>query len=415
MLTLLKPETLAALLAADPKLAQKFWDNPPPPEKVAGWWKKLSPEARERWCQSAPDVIGNLPGLDADTRIHANAIQLARDLKDPTISPDSVRGKTLKDILAALGVEKLPDGTVADYERLAKAQKPPRGLLSYNLRHEPPLAAVAIGDTAAEKSGKVTWMVPGMDSGLGEDGRLKGWAFAGINLYRQQQGMDGVPHMVVAWIGYDPPGADSVLHGDKARDGGRRLAAELDGQWAADSILGGNPHPFTAVVGHSYGTTVASNAISDLTHKVQSVVFVASAGVEGGFRSGGQLEVEGGMGHVYATQSSQDGFADVGRAFSGRVDPTDGRYGAQVFSSEGDAVKKLEPTDGHDVLGRGSDRGAFNEHASAGHGYFNEGTEALFNTAAAALGLGDLVNGGARSVPSLRPPQDASSTPGSRK
>ncbi|WP_431246082.1 alpha/beta hydrolase [Leifsonia xyli] len=414
MLSLLKPETLAALLAADPKLAQKFWDDPPAPEKVAAWWKKLSPEARERWCQSAPEVIGNLPGLDADTRIHANAVQLARDLQDLSIGPESPRGKTLKDILAALGVGKLKDGTSADYERLAKALKPPRGLLSYNLRHEPPLAAVAIGDTRAEKSGKVTWMVPGMNSGLGEDGRLKGWTFAGINQYHQQDVMDGLPHLVVAWIGYDPPGVDSVLQGDKARAGGRRLRAELDGQWAADSILGGNPDPFTAVVSHSYGTTVASNAISGLAHKVQSVVFVASAGVEGGFGSGRELEVEGGLGRVYATQSSQDGIAGVGRAYSGRADPTDDRYGARVFSSEGDAAERLEPTDGHDVLGKGSDRGAFNEHATDGHGYFDKDTEALHNTAAAALGLDDQINGGTRSVPSLRPPQDPNSAPGVR-
>lgn len=414
MLTLLKPDTLSALLAADPKLAQKFWDHPPPPGTVAVWWKKLPLEARERWCDFAPEVIGNLPGLDADTRIHANAIQLARDLNDPTISPDSARGKTLKDILAALGVKKLRDGTADDYERLAKSKKPPRGLLSYNLRHEPPLAAVAIGETSAEKSGKVTWMVPGMDSGLGEDGRLRRWSLAGTNLYREQDGMDGLPHMVVAWIGYEPPVNQfpdpGVIRGDKARAGGRRLAAELDGQWAADSVLGGNAHPYTAVVGHSYGTTVASNAVTDLSHEVQSVVFLASAGVEGGFASGRDLKVEGGMGRVYASQSSQDGIADVGRAASGRADPCDDRYGARVFSSEGDAAERLEPTDGHDVLGEGDDRGVLNLHASDGHGYLNTDTEALRNTAAAALGLDGKINGGTQSVPSLRFPQEASST-----
>jgi len=404
MLTLLKPETLAALLAADPKLAQKFWDNPPPPERVAAWWKKLPAETRERWCQSAPEVIGNLPGLDADTRIHANAIQLARDLKDRAISPDSARGKTLKDILAALGVEKLPDGTAADYERLAKAQKPPRGLLSYNLRNDPPLAAVAIGDTSAEKSGKVTWMVPGMDSGLGEPGRLKGWTYAGINLYREQKRIDGLPHMVVAWIGYDAPGMDAVLHGVKAESGGPRLSAELDGQWAADRILGGNPHPFTAVVGHSYGTTVASNAISGLSHNVQSVVFLASAGVEGGYSAARDLKVDGGMQHVYASESSQDAIAGTGRAYSGRVDPCDDRFGAQVFSSEGDPAARLEPTDGHDIFGYGDDRGVFNLHATSGHGYLNSGTEALRNTAAATLGEDGRINAGTRSIPRTQPP-----------
>jgi pimeloyl-ACP methyl ester carboxylesterase len=150
---------------------------------------------------------------------------------------------------------------------------------------------------------------------------------------------------------------DSVLHGDKAKAGGSRLAAELDGQWAADGILGGNPHPFTAVVGHSYGTTVVGKAVSDLTHAVQSVVFVASAGVEGGFGSGMELKVEGGMGHVYASQSSQDVVADRGRFGSGRVDPRDYRYGAQVYSSDGDIAAGLQATDGHETLGYGSDNG----------------------------------------------------------
>lgn len=404
MLTLLKPETLAALLAADPKLAQRFWHNPPPPEKVAAWWKELPPEARERWCQSAPEVIGNLPGLDADTRIHANAIRLARDLTDPAISPDSARGKTLKDILAALGVEKLRDGTAADYERLAKEKEPARGLLSYNLRHEPPLAAVALGETSAESSGKVTWMVPGMDSGLGEDGRLKGWAYAGINLYKEQKRMDGLPHLVVAWIGYDSPGMDSVLHGDRAESGGRRLSAELDGQGAAGSILGGNPHPYTAVVAHSYGTTVASNAISGLSRNVQSVVFLASAGVEGGYSAAKDLKVDGGMQHVYASESSQDAIAGTGRAYSGRVDPRDDPFGARVFSSEGDAAARLEPTDGHDIFGYGDDRGVFNLHATSGHGYLNSGTESLRNTAAAALGEDGRINGGTRSIPRTQLP-----------
>lgn len=396
MLTELSPRELALLLGRDPALAQKFWDTPPRPGAVAAWWKNLSPEVRERWCQAAPEVIGNLPGLDADTRIHANAIQLQRDLNDPSISPGSTRGKTLEDILAALGLEKIPGGTAVDYERLAKAQEPARGLLSYNLRHDPPLAAVAIGNTSAEASGKVTWMVPGLNSGLGEPGRMKGWTDAGINLYNKQKYLDGLPHLVVAWIGYAPPADNvSVLHGDLAKAGANRLRAELDGQWVADTVLGGNPHPYTGVVGHSYGTTVVSNAVGDIGHNVQSVVFVASAGVEGGFESVKKLHVDGGTRHVYATQSSHDGVADLGRSFSGRVDPRQRQYGSGVYSSEGDAAHHLEPTDGHDTLGHGTDNGdLLDPHATSGHGYFDNGTEALHNTAAAALGLDGRINGG---------------------
>lgn len=244
-------------------------------------------------------------------------------------------------------------------------------------------------------------MVPGMDSGLGnEPGTLSGWTNAAVNVWNTQEDLErGVPHMTVAWIGYEPPTQDpTVLHGDHARAGAVRLTAELDGQWAASAMLGGNPSPFTAVVGHSYGTTVVTNAVSagsGLSHNVQSVVLLASAGVEKGIPTAYSLRVDGGAGQVYASQSSQDQVADWGRVGSGRGDPRDESFGAHVFSSEGDLAHRLKPTDGHDVLGYGSDRGGFfSQHATAGQGYLNMGTEAIKNTAAAALGLDGKINGG---------------------
>ncbi|MFJ3391694.1 alpha/beta hydrolase [Leifsonia aquatica] len=396
LLGTLSPDQFAALLAENPGLMQQFWDNPPDAEAVATWWKKLSPEQREQWCQAVPSIIGNLPGLDADTRIHANMIQLTRDLADPTISPDSPQGIVLRDILKALGVNKF-SGPLLDYEKLAKQLTPARGLLSYHLHNDPPLAAVAIGETRAEKDGKVSWMVPGMNSGLGEPGRLNGWANTALNLYDEQNRLElGVAHMVVAWIGYAPPDMSSVLSGDAARKGGARLARELDGQWAASSILGGNPDPYTAVVGHSYGTTVVGNAVSDINHNVQSVVFLASAGIESDIRGVKDLHVDGGGQHVYASESSRDGVAWMGRDFSGRSDPREAQFGGRGFSSEGDPANGLAPTDGHDTLGYGTDNGTiFSPHATAGHGYLNKDTEAIRNTAAASLGHDHNINGGA--------------------
>ena len=396
LLTALTPDQLGKLLAEDPKLAQRFWDDPPPPERVASWWKGLSSDLRETWCQSAPTIIGNLPGLDAETRIHANMIQFRRDLYDPSIAPDSPQGIVLRDILRALDVQKF-SGPWLDYERLAKEQWPARGLLAYNLRHRPPLAAVAIGETSAEKSGKITWMVPGMNSGLGEPGRQTGWTDTIINVYKEQNSLEhGVDHLVVAWIGYDSPADLTVLEGDRARAGGTRLSHELDGQWAADTILGGNPAPHTAVVGHSYGTTVVANAVSGLSHNVQSVVLLASAGVEKDIPNVGALHVDGGGQNVYASQSSRDSVADTGRGLSGRKDPRDDSFGARRFSSEGDPAHGFEPTDGHDPSGHGTDNGGlFDPHATKGHGYLNRKTEALRNTAAASLGLDNRINGGA--------------------
>lgn len=294
LLTALTPDQLGKLLAEDPKLAQRFWDDPPAPERVASWWKGLSSDVREAWCQAAPAIIGNLPGLDAETRIHANMIQFRRDLYDASIAPDSPQGIVLRDILTALGVQKI-SGPWLDYERLAKEQWPARGLLAYNLRNRPPLAAAAIGETGAEKSGKVTWTVPGMNSGLGEPGRMTGWAGVALNVYQEQVRLEeGVEHLVVAWIGYDSPADLTVLEGDRARAGGTRLSHELDGQWAADTILGGNTTPHTAVVGHSYGTTVVTNAVSTLSRNVQSVVLLASAGVEQHIPDVDALRVDGG-------------------------------------------------------------------------------------------------------------------------
>lgn len=399
LLSLLKPEEVKRMLARNPGLVQRFWDAPPAADTVATWWKVLTPAEREKWCQAAPSIIGNLPGLDADTRIHANMIQFQRDLHDRSIDPKSPRGIVIRDILKALGVDRI-SGPGLDYEELARASDPSRGLLAYNSSHQPPLAAIAVGETRAEKSGKVTWTVPGMNSGLGEPDRLSGWTHAAANLYQEQQTVErGVAHLVVAWIGYEPPTQDaSVLQGDRAREGAGRLSKELDGQWAADRILGGNRHPFTAVVAHSYGTTVAANALSAdnaMSYNVQSVVLLASAGLERTIPHADTLSVDGGAGRVYVSQSSQDHVADAGRTFSRRPDPRDAEFGAKVFSSEGDTARDLEPTDGHDTTGHGTDTGGlFTPHATKGHGYLDPGTESIRNSAAAALGLDGKINGG---------------------
>ncbi|MEV8213075.1 alpha/beta hydrolase [Leifsonia sp. NPDC077715] len=399
LLSLRSPAEVERMLARNPGLVQEFWDSPPPADEVASWWATLSPEQREKWCQAAPAVVGNLPGLDADTRIHANMIQFQRDFYDRGIDPKSPRGIVLGDIMKALGVDAF-SGPLLDYEKLARELSPARGLLAYNSTAQPPLAAIAVGETRAEKLGKVTWAVPGMGNGLGQPDRLFGWTNAAANLYQAQEIAEpGVAHMVVAWIGYASPGDVSVLWGDRARAGAARLAKELDGQWAAGAILGGNPKPFTAVVGHSYGTTVVANALGArgaLAHNVQSVVLLASAGVDNGILSAASLSVDGGAGRVYASQSSQDQVADVGRYYSGRGDPRDELFNAKVFSSEGDLGQNLEPTDGHDTRGHGSDRGGLGAlaHATAGHGYLDPGTEAINNTAAASLGLDGKINGG---------------------
>lgn len=63
MLSRLPLDQLKALLAGDPALAQQFWENPPAPERVAGWWLSLDPKRRAAYIEAVPGIIGNLPGV----------------------------------------------------------------------------------------------------------------------------------------------------------------------------------------------------------------------------------------------------------------------------------------------------------------------------------------------------------------
>jgi len=141
---------LRILLAQDPTIGQKFWDNPPLAGDVAAWWKQLSAAEKDTLVTNTPAVIGNLGGIDYATRIIANNNQLEafRHRGDLTASQ--------KDAIAKI------DSVVRNYSD--------RGLVDFNVSADPPLAAFAFGnlDTAQ----KVTWAVPGIGSKVGPDETL---------------------------------------------------------------------------------------------------------------------------------------------------------------------------------------------------------------------------------------------------
>jgi Alpha/beta hydrolase len=387
MLASLSAAQLKKLLKDDPALAQEFWKNPPDAAAVAKWWKSLSPAERDRLIADAPTVIGNLNGVPYANRDEANRIALAAAAKDPNLTKD--QKDTITQVEQALITRK---GAAARY------------LTDFNLGADPPLAAVAIGnvDTADD----VTVDVPGMANYAKSS--MSSWTDAAQKLYDEQQNVvdPDHSHAVIAWIGYDTPpldvsvankgASDSVMSNNLAQQGAPRLAADLDG--IQDTRAGeGASAPRVSVVAHSYGTTTSAYALTQTKHDVNSVDFVASAGIDHRvIPNAAALHVDSvnGREQLYASQATRDYVATTGRVGSGRADPEDPSFGAITYSSDGGKAQdgaSYAAVNGHDAIGSGLAVPPYN--VGAGHGYFDKGTESLYNMAVVSSGQGSLLSG----------------------
>jgi len=203
----------------------------------------------------------------------------------------------------------------------------------------------------------------------------------------------------------NPRGHNSVWENDLAQAGSQRLTTELNAfHDTPRTTTDGQPiPPHIAVVAHSYGTTMAADALTETKHNVASVVFVGSAGIDqNAVRNASVLHITGGAKGLFMTHASDDHVAPTGIDLSGRADPMPGsvlnfvdhgQFGGNTFSSDGvthsDGTPWLRATTGHDMNGVGGDGFAGTslfKPATAGQGYFDPGTESLRNIAAAATG-----------------------------
>ncbi|QHC71288.1 hypothetical protein GSU45_13450 [Rathayibacter sp. VKM Ac-2801] len=255
----------------------------------------------------------------------------------------------------------------------AASGRAPRFLVSLT-DHEPPLAAVSIGDLDTASS--VTYAVPGM--GQTTEGMTR-WAKASQNLYS----LLPPGSAVVSWVGYETPpmarlggnGLD-VLTSKEAVAGGAALASAVQGLVS----VRGDDVPKPNVVAHSYGSTVMAVAASRSDVELGVVVTLGSAGLPDSVDEASDLSAEA----VYAGQArdkyigekaSGDEAAWMGRAFSSdhHTDPAGEDFGAGVFGVETGGVTGRVVTD-HAALV--SDTGSR-------AGYLDEGTESLWNAAMA--------------------------------
>ncbi len=149
-------------------------------------------------------------------------------------------------------------------------------------------------------------------------------------------------YAMVTWMGYQSPGLPTEWLQRRADKGGAYLSSFLDGIAAQRA---NNPIDRLVVIGHSYGTNVAAEALKTTKADVHAYVAVGSAGLKPG-TSARDL----GVSEIYATVSERDPVAGIGQAtgarvftpadelggirFTGRVDPLD-LDGAVEFPSGG--------------------------------------------------------------------------------
>lgn len=377
---------LRKFLTDHPSLVQEFWTDRPDASAVSAWWNGLTAAERHRMIQDAPTIVGNLNGVPYRDRNTANRLALDAAAHDRHLTKDQ------KDAVA--NVRRALAGPKGGGQR---------SLIDFNLGAVPPLAAVSVGDL--DTADVVTVDVPGMATYASSS--MSSWTDAAQNLVRQQQALDpDHSHAVVAWIGYNAPpfdisaankhASDSVMSNVRAQQGAPRLAADLDG--ILDTRSGeAAATPRLSVVAHSYGTTTTAYALTQTTHDVSSVDLVASAGIDHKvIPDASALHVATAHGHqqVYASQATRDFVATTGRAGSGRSDPEDAGFGAIIYSSDGGRAPDgtvYPAVNGHDTIGSGPAIPPYS--VGAGHGYFDQRTESLYNIAVVSTGQGPLLTG----------------------
>lgn len=326
------------------------------PNAVADALDGLSDAQLEQLAHDEPELMGTLEGAPYWARDIANRARLDAALE----------------VAESTGSEHLDD---LQQVRSVLDRSPESSLAQLDLTDpERVYAAVAVGDL--DTASNVAYIVPGINTTV--EGHLAGHVDSAMNV-RDEIALSGSGDVAdvatVAWIGYDSGNMLSVPFDGKAQEGGDRLGTALDGFTAVrpdDTVDLG-------VIGHSYGSTAAADALSDGTqHGVDNFISMGSAGfieardTNGWWPGGGEITPgDFGSTDVSVTEASPDHVADIGRVVSGRIDPREA--GFTEFSSDADGGRP--GTTGHGYATRDDQVG-----------YLGPGSNSLYN-------IGQILNG----------------------
>ncbi|MEU1087160.1 alpha/beta hydrolase [Streptomyces sp. NPDC005892] len=232
------------------------------------WWAGLSPELRDEYLATYPDIIGNLDGIPALVRDAAN-----RD------SLQLLIGK-LAGLDSGEAAEKLEALRLIDQQLQAplKPGDPPMYLLGIGDEGNG-RAIVAYGNPDASKN--VAAYVPGLNTSVDakfvvdDVRRARATAVAAREINESSS--------AIVWLGYDAPQSPDwlstfdVAASASAAAGGAKFDDFMDGI----SVANVNSDPHLTAIGHSYGSCVVGAAAQRRggISGVDDIVLVGSPGV----------------------------------------------------------------------------------------------------------------------------------------
>ena len=320
--------------------AQRLLDPSLTPAQVAAAWKELGLTAEDIAALPLRTQVqvANLDGVPAVARDVASRRVLAAAVRDPermyrlfglasTYGAVSLEEFTAQVRALAQGLQRA-DRIAAD---LPAPTATVAQLVGFGVANGAPVAAVVLGDLDTAEN--VTVNVPGATTTLDSTLQKVRAASGLLNSAARLQG--STSFAVVSWFGYRAPALPEVPAQGRAAAGGAELASFLDG---IHDSRGGAPRRLT-VLGHSYGSTTAAEALVQTRHHVDTFVTYGSVGFTDATKPE-HLNVD----RVYATEGQADHTAIKGRI--GRTDPRD-LSDVEVFSSE--AAGGLTAVTGHDM------------------------------------------------------------------
>jgi len=320
---------------------QRLLDPSLTPAEVAAAWAALGfSDADVRALPLTTQLqIANLDGIPAAQRDIASRAVLSAAVEDPE---RVYRLMGLRDTDGAVSLDEFREQVVAlrdgvnRADQLATRVKDPSEdvaqLVGFGVSNGALVAAVVIGDL--DTASNVTVNVPGAKTNVG--GMGENVTAASALLKAAWRGRPDESFAVVSWIGYRTPEPVEVFSQKRAINGGANLASFLDG---IHDSRGSAPRSVT-VLGHSYGSTTAAQALTQTRYRIDSFVSYGSAGFTD-TTTPAHLNVD----QVYATEGSADRWANVGQF--GRTDPREFED-VDTFSAEAsDDGKKVT---GHDMF-----------------------------------------------------------------
>ncbi len=284
------------------------------PSQNAAWWNSLNEKQRRHLIDHCPDEIRHLDGLPASVRDEANrnalkgyvdangdkhkgALEEARDdlktAQDESASEEEI--EQLKEKVADLeAIELETDNDFREHSGLT-----PTYLLDfdYDEKYHRTTAIVSSGDP--DTASYVSTLVPGI--GTNVRGDLGDYIKRNENLRAQtaEAGTDPSDVATISYLGYVAPKNDfghlyqaaDIGYADRAAPGLARFEEGLRASGKA------NGHSFTnTVIGHSYGSTTAGKAMTQVAEgTVDNFIMCGSPGA--GAESIDQYNVP--KGHVY--------------------------------------------------------------------------------------------------------------------